>query len=140
MGFEDVHDLIGGRGAWTALGLPTDGSVGDRRRISHHVTDAATVPADATMRAVADLGPQRFPIGVVDGSGVLVGAVDPVAASLPADTPVEGVMVAAPGTIRPELRVEEVVEQLRSDGLDQVFVTAVNGVLLGRAVTDELHV
>jgi Mg/Co/Ni transporter MgtE len=99
----------------------------------------ATVAVDATMQAIADLGPQRFPIAVVDGSGVLLGAVDPVAASLPADTPVEGVMVPAPGTIRPELRIEEAVEQLRSDGLDQVFVTAVNGVLLGRAVTEELH-
>jgi CBS-domain-containing membrane protein len=59
---------------------------------------------------------------------------------LPADTPVEQAMDPAPGTIRPEMRVEEVVEQLRSDGLDHVFVSAVNGVLIGLVVTDVLHV
>jgi hypothetical protein len=48
-------------------------------------------------------------------------------------------MVPAPGTIRPELRIGETVEQLRRDRLDHVFVTAVNGALLGLAVTEELH-
>jgi len=112
MGFKQVHDLIGGRAAWTALGLPTEGEIGDRHRISHHVAKG----------------------------GVLLGAIDPAAGSLPPETPVERVMVPAPGTIRPEMRIEEVVEQLRSDGLDHVFVTAVNGVLEGLVVTDELHV
>ncbi len=77
---------------------------------------------------------------MVDKDGVLLGSIDPSVASLPANTPVERVMVPGPGTIRPELRIEEVVEQLRSDGLDHVFVTAVNGVLVGVVVTEELHV
>jgi hypothetical protein len=47
-------------------------------------------------------------------------------------------MVPAPRTIRPEGRVDEIVEQLQRDGLDDIFVTAVNGVLLGRVVTAEL--
>ena len=71
---------------------------------------------------------------------MLLGAVDPVAAGLPPDTPVDRLMVPAPGTIRPELRVDEVVERLRRDALEQVLVTAVNGVLLGRVVREELHV
>ncbi len=140
MGFKQVHDLIGGRAAWTALGLPTEGEVGDRRRISDYVSPATTVRVGAKVKAVRGLGPQRFPIAVVDKDGVLLGAIDPSAASLPADTPVERAMVPAPGTIRPELRIEEVVEQLRSDGLDHVFVTAVNGVLVGLVVAEELHV
>ena len=135
-----MHDLIGGRAAWTALGLPTDGDVGDRRRISHHLSPAPKVPITATIAAVEVLGPQRFPIAVVDTAGVLLGALDPVTSALPGDTPVDDVMVPAPSTIRPELRVEEVVEQLRRDGLADVFVTAVNGVLLGRVVAGELHV
>jgi Mg/Co/Ni transporter MgtE len=140
MGFRQVHDLIGGRAAWTALGLPTEGEIGDRRRISHYVVDAPTVRVDATVGAARELGPQRFPIAVVDEGGVLLGAVDPAAAALPADTPLEQTMVPAPGTIRPELRVDEVVEQLRADRLDHVFVTAVDGVLIGMVVTAELHV
>ena len=47
-------------------------------------------------------------------------------------------MAAAPRTIRPEVRAEAAAEQLREDGLDHVFVTAVNGVLLGLLVADEL--
>jgi Mg/Co/Ni transporter MgtE len=120
--------------------LPTEGDVGDRRRISEYVTAAPTVSIDATTANVAALGPQRYPVAVVDGGGVLLGAIDPVAAALPGETPVERVMTPAPGTIRPELRIEEVVEQLRADGLDQILVTAVNGVLLGRVVAEELHV
>lgn len=140
MGFKQVHDLIGGRAAWTALGLPTEGQIGDQRRISRYVQEATTVPIDATVAAVKALGPQRFPIAVVDEHDVLMGAIGPTAAALPADTPVERAMVPAPGTIRPELRVDEAAEQLKSDGLDHVYVTAVNGVLVGLVVTEELHV
>jgi hypothetical protein len=38
------------------------------------------------------------------------------------------------------MRVDEVIRQLRRDGLDHVFVTAVSGVLVGLVVTEELHV
>ena len=40
-------------------------------------------------------------------------------------------MIPAPGTIRPEKRVEDVVRQLYRDSLDHVFVTTVGGALLG---------
>jgi CBS domain-containing protein len=77
---------------------------------------------------------------VTSDDGILLGAVHPTAFDLPPSTPVERIMVPAPGTIRPELRISEAVEQLRRDGLDHVFVTAVNGALLGLAVTEDLHV
>jgi CBS domain-containing protein len=48
-------------------------------------------------------------------------------------------MIAAPGTIRPELRLEEAVEQLQHDGLDHVLVTAVDGTLVGLVVAEDLH-
>jgi rhodanese-related sulfurtransferase len=138
LGFDHVHDLIGGRAAWTALGLPTEGSTGDRHRISAYVVEVPTVGIDATLAEVAGLGEQRFPVPVVNRDGVLLGAVEPRAASKPATTPVEDVMVPAPRTIRPEVRLDDAREQLRRDGLDHVLVTAVNGVLAGRIVTDEL--
>jgi rhodanese-related sulfurtransferase len=138
MGFERVHDLIGGRAAWTALGLPTVGDLGDRGRVSEHVSKVPTLSLDSTIADVVALGEQRFPIPVVGANEVLLGAVDPTAAALPPSTPVDDVMAAAPRTIRPEVRGEEAAEQLRADGLDHVFVTAVNGVLLGLLVADEL--
>ena len=140
LGFEQVHDLIGGRAAWTALGLPTEGAVGDQRRIGHRVLPVASVGLDATIADVAAVRPARFPVPVLDDDGVLLGAVDPAAAALPPGTKVVDVMIPAPGTIRPELRVDEVVRQLRRDGLDHVFVTAVNGRLIGEVVVDELRV
>ena len=140
LGFDPVYDLIGGRAAWTALGLPTEGVVGDRRRISHFVDVVATVSLDDTIADVRSLGESRFPVPVVGEDGVLFGAVHPTAFGLPPATAVCDVMVPAPGTIRPELRVDEVAERLATDGLGHIFVTAVNGVLLGRVVAAELHV
>ncbi len=140
LGFEHVNDLIGGRAAWTALGLPTEGAVGDRRRISGYVTKVPTVAIEATVDDVRSVGETSFPIPVTNERGVLVGVVDPTAAALPESTRVEDMMVPAPGTIRPELRIDQVAEQLRQDGLDHVFVTAVDGTLLGLVVTNDLHV
>jgi rhodanese-related sulfurtransferase len=140
LGFERVHDLIGGRAAWTAQGLPTEGAIGDRRRISGYVRNVATVGIDATIADVIALGEQPHRVAVLDDDGILLGSVDPGAAALAPSTRVADVMVPAPGTIRPELRIEEVTEQLRRDALADVFVTAVNGTLLGLVVTDELHV
>lgn len=140
LGFTRVHDLIGGRAAWTALGYPTEGSVADRRRIAHSVQTVPTVALDATIDDVRSLGEQRFPTPVVTSDGVVMGAVHPTAAALPGTTKVADVMVPAPGTIRPEQRIDEVAEQLRKDGLDHVLVTAVDGTLIGLVVTAELHV
>ncbi len=94
----------------------------------------------ATIADVRAAGPLRFPVPVVSNDGVLIGTVDPAAAALPPDTVVERAMVPAPGTIRPELRVEEVAERLDRDGLDHVLVTAVDGTLVGLVVTADLHV
>jgi rhodanese-related sulfurtransferase len=141
LGFEQVHDLIGGRAAWTALGLPTDGDVGDLRRIAQYVTAVPTVGVDASIADVVSLGEQRFPVPVINADGVLLGAVDAAgAAALLPTTRVTAVMMPAPRTIRPELRVDKVIEQLRRDEVDHVFVTAVNGALFGLVVTDELDV
>jgi Mg/Co/Ni transporter MgtE len=119
--------------------LPTEGAVGDRRRISQYVAKVTTLDVGSTVADLIALGEQRWPTPVVSDDGVLLGAVRPTASTLPPSTPIEQVMVPAPGTIRPELRIDEVLERLDRDGLDHVFVTAVDGVLLGLVVTEELH-
>jgi hypothetical protein len=135
-----VYELVGGRAAWTALGLPTEGTVGDRRRISEYVAKVPTLDIGSTVADLVALGEQRWPTPVLSDDGVLLGAVHPTASTLPPSTPIEQAMVPAPGTIRPELRIDEVLERLDRDGLDHVFVSAVDGVLLGLVVTEELHV
>jgi rhodanese-related sulfurtransferase len=138
LGFENVHDLIGGRAAWTALGLPTEGETGDEGRVGQFVEEAPAVLIDDTVAEALAVGEHRFPVPVVNTDGVLLGAVGASAMERPAPTPVRDVMTPAPRTIRPEGRVDEVVDQLRRDQLDHILVTAVSGVLLGRVVTDQL--
>ena len=135
-----MRDLIGGRAAWTVLGLTTEGQVGDARRISQYVQPARSVDIGATIADVIALGDVRFAVPVLGPGDVVVGAVQPTARGLPTETRIEAVMIPAPGTIRPDLRVDDVVRQLREDHLDHVLVTTVSGVLVGLVVTDELHV
>lgn len=135
-----MYDLIGGRAAWTVLGLPTEGQVGDQRRISSIVAPAPQVSVDATIGDVIALGAIRFPVAVLGPGGVLLGAVQPTVRGLPPGTAVEQAMIPAPGTIRPDVRIDDVAEQLHHDGLDHVFVTTVSGVLLGLIITEDMHV
>lgn len=138
-----MYDLIGGRATWTALGLPTEGVVGDRARISSAVEQVAVVGVDGVVADI-DLGRDGGgdvdgPVAVLGPGGVLVGGlVGATARSLPGDTPVRDAMFPAPGTIRPELRIDEVAERLADDGLEHVFVTTVGGVLLGLVRRDAL--
>lgn len=104
----------------------------------HYVETASTVPFDAT---VGVLAPASDVVAVVSPDGVLAGAVDArTACALPASTAITDAMTPAPGTIRPELLVEDVAQQLRNDGVDHVFVTTIAGVLLGIVRTEHLHV
>lgn len=123
------------------LGLPTEGAVGDRRRISSVVRPARAVSIGATVHDVVALDPDDGEtIAIVDDHNTLLGAVHPGAGALPPDTPVERIMMPAPSTIRPDLRIDEVVARLRKDRLDRIFVTAINGNLFGVAVLKDLHV
>ena len=123
------------------MGLPTEGYVGDRRRIASVVKSAPAVSIDATVADILALGDDvQDPVAVLGCDNVLVGAVHTEARSLPPDTPVERVMIPAPATIRPDLRIDEVVTRLRKDRLDRIFVTAVNGALVGIVVLADLHV
>jgi len=140
LGYPDVFDLIGGRAAWTVLGLPTEGQVADQRRISRYVLGAPSVALGSTIAELRRLGITDRPVAVVDGDNVLLGAVQPTASSIDPSTPVEDVMIPAPGTIRPDLRVEDALAQIDKDGIDHVYVTAVSGELIGLLIKGAVHV
>jgi rhodanese-related sulfurtransferase len=131
MGFTKVHDLIGGRAAWTVLGLPTEGWEGDRRAVAGFVVPVPSVPFDATIGAAAGALAEGAPVAVVDAGGVLLGALDAVAAGLAPATPVSSAMVPAPGTIRPDMTIDKALAQLRDDHLPHSFVTTARGELIG---------
>lgn len=119
-------------------GYPTEGQVGDWRRLAALARPASTVAVDATIAAVAALGELEHPVAVVGPGDILLGALQPVASSLPPTTPVDQVMIPAPGTIRPDLRVDDALRQLRDDHLDHIFVTTVGGELVGQIVVGEV--
>ena len=138
MGFADVYMLEGGRAAWTVLGLPTEGQIGDARRIGPRAVDVPSVPVDATVRDVVALGDIPYTVVVLGPDDVVVGALRPAVSALPPRTRVRDIMIPAPATIRPDLRVEEVARRFAKDGLDHVLVSTVNGVLIGLVTMEVL--
>ena len=139
MGFADVYLLDGGRAAWTVMGLPTEGEIGDARRISQFVHEVPVVPHGATVADVKKLGDIPYMVVVLGCDEVVVGALRPSVRALPPKTRVRDIMIPAPSTIRPDLRVDEVARRLAKDDLDHILVTTVNGVLLGLVTRDGLH-
>jgi CBS-domain-containing membrane protein len=140
MGFDDVYLLDGGRAAWTVMGLPTEGQVGDSRRIVRFLHEVPAVDVDATVADVKKIGDIRYTVAVLGRDDVVVGGLRPSVRALRSSTRVRDIMIPAPSTIRPDLRVDEVAQQLADDGLDHVLVTTVNGVLLGMVAVEGLHV
>jgi CBS domain-containing protein len=91
--------------------------------------------ADAVSIAVAD-----WPVAVVSDDGVVLGALSATAIRLPARRSVVDVMIPAPATIRPDLRVDDVMKQLINDKLEHVYVTTASGVLVGIVDRKGIHV
>jgi CBS domain-containing protein len=138
MGFTDVYLLEGGRAAWTVLGLPTDGQIGDARRIGQRAVEVPAVSVDATVGDVIEIGEIPYTVVVLGCDDVVVGSLRPTVLALPPQTRVRDVMIPAPSTIRPDLRVEEVARRFAKDGLDHVLVTTADGVLVGLVTNDGL--
>lgn len=119
-------------------GYPTEGLIGDQRRISARTHRAQSVALDATIADVVALGELEHPIAVLGPGDVLLGSLQPASRSLPPATPVDRVMIPAPGTIRPDIRIDDALRQMRNDHIDHVFVTTVGGELVGRVVTGDV--
>ena len=122
------------------LDLPTEGQIGDRWRVSKFVEPVGTVGFGATIADVRALADRRPPVVVISDGNIVLGLIEDTASRLPGDTPVARLMVSAPGTIRPDVRVDDALEQLRRDGLAYSLVTTARGELLGIVRPDEVHV
>ena len=120
------------------MGLPTEGQIGDPRRIGPRAVDVPAVPVDATVGDVIAVGEIPYTVVVLGPDDVVVGSLRPTVSALPPQTRVQDVMVPAPSTIRPDLRVEEVARRFAKDGLDHVLVTTASGVLIGLVTMEAL--
>ena len=101
---------------------------------------ASSVAISATIADVKLLGVVHHAVAVLGSDGVLLGALDPLAANLPQATPVDDAMVSAPGTIRPDVRIDDALKQLADSGLSYTFVTTARGVIVGIIDAKESHV
>jgi len=133
----DVVDYVAGKQDWFAAGLPAEGSRPPEDRVGHHAWPVPTVdpstPIGDVSRAIEDAG-APFAVMVDDG-GVVLGRIRRrrAAKAVARDPSVlaEAVMKEGPSTYRPNVSVEELLDELRGKDLDDAIVTTSEGVFLG---------
>jgi len=140
LGFREVYDYAASKTAWLGCGLSAQGDVRDDDRVGARARRAVTCGASATIGDVADdlSAPGTEVVVVVDADGVVLGALHPAAASLPAST---GVLAAAdpgPRSVRPSITRFELARSMDADGQRRVLVTTSDGRLLGIVGRDDL--
>ena len=133
LGFRDVYDYAGSKTAWLAEGLPVEGEVAPEDRAGARATRPPTCPPDATIGDVTDAltADATTVVVVVDDEDVVVGALHPRAAGLPATTPVLDAADPGPATVRPSITRFELAQSMDDDGQHHVIVSTSHGRLLG---------
>jgi rhodanese-related sulfurtransferase len=133
LGFRDVYDYAGSKTAWLAEGLPVEGEVAPEDRAGARATRPPTCPPDATIGDVTDAltADATTVVVVVDDEDVVVGALHPRAAGLPATTPVLDAADPGPATVRPSITRFELAQSMDDGGQHHVIVSTSHGRLLG---------
>lgn len=110
-----MRDYVAGKAAWLAAGLPTEGELGDARRVGSFVTSGGHGADDVEL--------------VLTAGGLVDGLVDP-AVGVDLDPP----------TVRPSLPVRDLLDRFRSGDLDGPFVvvTTASGEPVGVVARDAL--
>lgn len=133
LAFTDVYRYQAGKADWFAAGLPREGTEAHIPRVADvALRDVATCRLDERAADVHDrMRAGEWEVAVVlDAERVVLGVVD---AEVPSADPatVEQVMEPAPVTFRPHLRIGEMPEYFKKQGIRQALVTTSDGVLIG---------
>lgn len=135
MRFDRVYDYVGGKKAWLAAGLATEGDKVAQRRSGDLVRRQP--PACRPDDSVSDLRDREDVAHwgvatVLDERNVLHGAISSRAiAESPGDLTVEAVMELGPTTIRPSRSIESALDRMDDLGTDHILVTTEFGELVG---------
>jgi Mg/Co/Ni transporter MgtE len=135
-----VADLVAGKAAWLAEGLPGEGLVDDSQRVG--AVSRANVPRvgpDAMLGDVAQVVGSWELVVVTADDGTLVGVVRAEAAAGPADLPVVAVMQTAAPTVRPSITQRELAQSMDDQGQSHILVTTPDGRLIGLARRHDLR-
>ena len=132
-GFTDVYDYVASKTAWLGAGLPSEGEVTPDERVGSRARPAPTCSPDATVGDVAEslTADGTTVVIVLDGDGVVLGALHPNAAGLPPDTPVLSAADPGPASVRPSITRGELAGSMDKNGQHHMIVSTYGGRLLG---------
>jgi len=134
LGFTNVHRYEAGRADWFAAGLPREGRDAHTPRVADVAKrDVATCRLDERVGDVRDRvrADERDPFIVVDADRVVLGVINPDALTADPVIPIERVMDPGPVTFRPNLRVGEMPDYVKKQGIQSALVTTSDGALIG---------
>lgn len=123
-----------------ACGLPVEGTVRSSTRAG--AIARTTILRCSLGEKVGDLrdrfGDETVCV-VLDDDGIVLGAVRREVTLLDDTTLVDDVLQPAPPTVRPSIPAEELARSMDRDGRTYVYVTTVEGRLLGLVTRADLH-
>lgn len=142
LGFGEVYDYEAGKVDWLAYRLPSEGAdaaiprAGDRAR--RDVPTCAITDDLAAVRARVR-GAGWDSCLVVTDDRVVVGRLGRRALAENAVGSVEAAMTSGPSTVRPDARLDELLERMRRQELASLPVTTPDGRLVGLLLRSDLE-
>ena len=134
LGFRQLFDYVASKADWFASGLPREGREASIPRAGNAADQ--DVP---TCLPTEHVGQVRDRIGhstadsclVINPERVVLGRVRRKALDASAETPIDQVMEEGPTTIRPDTRLEDILERMNSRKVETIIVTTLDGRLVG---------
>jgi predicted transcriptional regulator len=102
-------------------------------------TDAPRCTLGEKIADIRDRFGDELVCAVVDEHGTVLGAVRKETTQLADTTVVDEVLQPAPPTVRPSITTDELARSMARDGRTYVYVTTVEGTLLGLVTRADLH-
>ena len=132
LGFELVYDYVAGKADWGAAGLPLEGRPGPRAgELAREDTPVCAIGDRLVDVCSSVLAGGWDTCLVVDEARVVLGRLGRAALARTDDVLVEDAMTEGPRTVRPDVRLEKLVDWMRRRRLTSAVVTTSDGRLVG---------
>ena len=140
LGFERVHDFVGGKLEWLAAGLPTEGT-GPHHAVAGEVVMPATFVCglgtlSGVVRSKLQAGSDSM-CAVTNEHGIVLGRVRWRDLPEADDVPVEDFMQPGPATVQTTEELAPLAGRMRDAGVKTILVTNAKGGLLGMLHRDD---
>ena len=141
LGFEHVHDYVGGKADWVAAGEPTEGSEPRNTVAALAETDVPTCGiGDRVSEVVQRMrAEQSDTIIVVGPQRVVLGRLRQGHFDDQASGNVEAAMEEGPTTIRADTEPQDLIKRMDRHGTQQIIVSTPEGYLIGAVFRETLH-